>query len=190
MDIKVIQVEVKESPQYGKRKVLHVDDGSKWNVSSKKPFYDDVVGPGIYSVSIKQFNGKDYISYLSFKGAIQGQTAAVAGFSTPVGVPTPENVKAAVAGVNAENNALQMRLEADKKRQDDIRLEFYCGLAKDIAIANKKDGVDISPLSVVACGYTMYNRHLSLLKGKETPSEEAAEQEKGKTTEEVEEPPF
>lgn len=152
-DIKVVRVEKQESPKYGAKKVLYVDDGSKWNVSSKKPFYDAVTGPGMYSVNIKDFNGTQYISYLEFKGALNAQNAT----SQPV---------SSTGGSGSSGTNYQAKIDADKKRQDDIRLEFYCGLAKDIMIANKKDGVDINPNTVMAYGWAMYNRHLNLLEGK------------------------
>ena len=67
MDINVTRVEVQANSKYGPKKVLYVDDGTKWNVAEKKPFYNLITGPGMYSVEIADFQGKPYIKYLSKK---------------------------------------------------------------------------------------------------------------------------
>ena len=152
-DIKVLRVEVKHSEQYGDKKILHIDDGSKWNVAEKKPFYKDISGPGIYYADFKDFQGKPYIAYLKFKGALDGQNQATAGSQAVMGTGTP----------SAAQIGLKERLAADKKRQDDIRLEFYCGIAKDILVANKKDGEDINHNEVIAIGLDLYKKHLDVL---------------------------
>lgn len=153
-DIKVVKVENLGSLKYGNKKVLHLEDGSKWNVSEKKPFYDSVTGPGLYNAEFKEFQGKPYISFLSFKCSLNGQNQPTASVSAGSGTSMPK------PNYEAVNEA---RLKADKARQDDIRLEFYCGIAKDILIANKKDGVDIDMKDVVFNGKQMYQDHLEAL---------------------------
>jgi hypothetical protein len=153
-EIKVLRVEVKHSEQYGNRKVLHVDDGSKWNVAEKKPFYNSVTGPGLYEAEFKDYQGKPYIAYIRFKGALDAQNQATS--------PVKAAGNGSVAGAGYEAN-LKARLEADKKRQDDIRLEFYCGIAKDILIANSEKGMVINPNDVLAIGCDLYKKHLEAL---------------------------
>lgn len=163
-DIKVTRVEVKKSEQYGNKKILHVEDGSKWNVRDNKAFYDDVSGPGIYSVEFKEYQGKQYISYLRFKSALNGQNQATSPVQSAGGT--------SMAGSSYDAN-MKLRLNADKKRQDDIRLEFYCGVAKDILIANKKDKEVVNHNEVIAIGLDLYKKHLDAL-------EMLQEQEAGK----------
>lgn len=153
-DIKVKQVEVKHSAQYGDRKVLHLEDGSKWNISEKKSFYGAVTGPGIYTAEFKEYNGKPYIAYIALKCALDGQNQPTANLSAGA------NTQAARANYEA---SLKQRMEADKKRQDDIRLEFYCGVAKDILIANKTDNTPINYADVMAMGKDLYKMHVATL---------------------------
>jgi len=154
MDIKVVRIEVNHSDKYGEKKILHVDDGTKWNVRADKPFYKNVVGPGIYDATFKEFQGHEYISYLKFKSAADGQNQATTNETPASGM--------VVAKGNYEA-ALKAKMDADKKRQDDIRLEFYCGVAKDILIANKKAGKDINHRDVLAIGLDLYKAHLEVL---------------------------
>ena len=169
-DIKVVKVDEIKSDKYGDKKVLTVEDGSKWNVNEKKPFYHIISGPGIYCADFKEFQGKQYISYLKFKSALDGQNQPTTGFSHAGGVTIP---------ASSYDANMKARLNADKKRQDDIRLEFYCGIAKDILIANKKDGVDINPNDTIAIGLDLFKRHVDILnnmyaeeeKNKQVPSD-------------------
>lgn len=153
-DIKVLRVEVNHSEKYGDKKILHLDDGSKWNVAEKKPFYASITGPGTYTAEFKEFQGKPYIAYMKFKAALDGQNTAKTSVSGGSGTGT--------AVANYEAN-LKLRLEADKKRQDDIRLEFYCGVAKDILIANKQEGAMINHRDVIGMGLDLYRMHLEAL---------------------------
>lgn len=194
-DIKVLRVEVNHSDKYGDKKVLHLDDGSKWNVSEKKPFYNSISGPGTYVAEFKEFQGKPYISYLKLKAALDGQNQARTNVSTGSGTST--------AAANYEAN-LKLRLEADKKRQDDIRLEFYCGVAKDILIANKPEGIStIDYHDVIGMGVELYKMHLDALdmlqaqsEGKTQPvsntgvTYQKAKEELEKAKAAEEEPPF
>lgn len=113
MDINVTKVEVQTTGKFGPRKVLHVADGTKWNVAEKKPFYDLITGPGIYSVEIAEFQGKPYIKYLSKKG--NGGTTSTAAAEKP-----------------QEGGVLSDKLAFEKAKQNDILVEFYARLAFDI----------------------------------------------------------
>ena len=175
-DINVLKVEVRHSDQYGDKKILHVDDGSKWNVTEKKPFYGEVKGPGIYSADFKDYQGKPYISWLKFKGALNAQNQATTAPAAASGTGSTQS--------NYDAN-LKLRLAADKKRQDDIRLEFYCGVAKDILIANKEDGQVINPSDVINLGVMLYKSHLESLEILDLQAQgkaEAAKSHTGTTT--------
>lgn len=154
MDINVIRVEVHKSPKFGDKKILHVDDGTSWNVAQKKPFYDKVTGPGLYSVEVDEYKGKPYIRSLYPKGTVTGQNRPTTNVSAGAGT------QARVASYEA---GLEKRLDADKKKQDDIRLEFYCGLVKDVAIANKqgKELIDLDKIQEEA--FRLFKMHSSLL---------------------------
>lgn len=157
MDINVTKVEVQSTGKFGPRKVLHVADGTKWNVAEKKPFYGLITGPGVYSVEIADFQGKPYIKYLSKKS---GSNATV----SADGVSMPKS---------SGNFDYKAKLEADKVRQNEIALEFYCGLVKDIMIANKKDGEDIDCLAVQEAAFSLLKNHKKLIEMIGAQDEEA-----------------
>lgn len=148
MDINVVKVDVVNSAKFGTKKVLHVDDGTKWNVSEKKPFYGFVNGPGKYNVEIGDFNGTPYIKYLK---------------ALDNGSKTPASAVSSASGSGASPDNYKARLAADRMRQNEIALEFYCGLAKDIMIANKKDGEVIDMQEVQDAGWALFKRHKSML---------------------------
>ena len=185
MLINVTRVENNNSVKYGKRKILHVDDGTSWNVAEKKPFYNSVTGPGMYEVEMAEFQGKPYIKYL--KPANAGAKPATGATVSTVAKPS--------TGID-----YKAKLEQDKARQDDIRLEFYCGLVKDIMIANKKKDEDISLEKVQDDAYALFKRHLRLLElasvaGQEKPAEmkpayQKASEELAKAEAAEEEVPF
>jgi hypothetical protein len=184
MDINVIRVEMHKSAQYGDKKILHVDDGTKWNVAQKKPFYDKVTGPGLYSIDVAEFQGKPYIKSLYPKN--------VAG--------APAAVKSTTVKNTSYEAGLEKRLDADKKKQDDIRLEFYCGLVKDVAIANKqgKELIDLDKIQEEA--FRLFKMHSALLEMAQAqgntsktslmPTAQQCEAELAKAKEAEEEPPF
>ena len=148
MEINVVKVDVVNSGKFGPKKVLTVSDGTKWNVSQKKPFYNLVTGPGTYSVEIGDFNGTPYIQYLKPLNA------------------APKSAPGAALGGNpkaAQGFDYKLKLEAEKERQTEIALEFYCGLVKDVKIANKKDGEDIDLQEIQDLAYAMLKRHKSLV---------------------------
>lgn len=188
MDINVVKVDVINSGKFGPKKVLTVDDGTKWNVAQKKPFYNLVTGPGMYSVEVGDFNGTPYIKYLKpMQNAPKTAQGSVSG-----------SLPKQVSGFD-----YKAKLEADRTRQNEIALEFYCGLAKDVMIANKKDGEDIDLQEVQDNAFALFKRHQSLLqladavttgpsKPEMKPAYQKAEEElaKAKEAELEEDPPF
>ena len=153
MELNVTRVEVRHSEQFGDKKVLHVTDGTKWNVAEKKPFYSSITGPGVYEADFDEYKGKPYIKFLRFKGALKPQNQATTGSNAATNGSTAA----------AYNNGLKERLAADKRRQDDIRLEFYCGLVKDVMIANKKKDVDVDLDKIQEKAYALFKSHNAML---------------------------
>lgn len=131
MDINVTRVEVQANSKFGPRKVLYVADGTKWNVAEKKPFYNLITGPGMYSVEIADFQGKPYIKYLSKKGGAATDT-------TPA------------AGKPQEGANLSDKLAFEKAKQNDILVEFYARLAFDILNAKNPGNVSSSEVMLEA----------------------------------------
>lgn len=162
MDINVTKVEVQVSGKYGPKKVLHVSDGTQWNVAEKKPFYSLITGPGIYSVEIADFQGKPYIKYLSKKS--NASAHATAGGTS--------------VSKSAGNFDYKAKLEADKVRQNEIALEFYCGLVKDVVIANKKDGEEIDCLAIQDMAFSLLKNHKKLIEMIDAQEEPAVEEAK------------
>ena len=188
MDINVVKVDVVNNGKFGPKKVLTVADGTKWNIPQKKPFYNLVTGPGMYSVEVDDFNGNPYIKYLKPLNA-EAKTAT-GGVSAP-------------AAKSAPGFDYKAKLEADKERQNEIALEFYCGLAKDVMIANKKDGVDIDLQEVQDNAWALFKRHKSLLQLADVVTQDSSQPDmkptwkkaqeelaKAKAAEADEEPPF
>ena len=147
MDITVTKVDVEET-KFGVKKVLYAKDGNKYRVGSKQRFYDEVRGPGIYSITMGEYNGKPFVKNLEFKMAAPGELSASANVS--------------MAG-NKQGQSFEEKMLMDKRKQDDIRLEFYTGIAKDIAIANKKEGEDIDISAVQIMAKNMVITHLKML---------------------------
>lgn len=184
MDINVVKVDVVNNGKFGPKKVLTVDDGTKWNVAEKKPFYGLVTGPGMYNVEIGDFNGTPYIKYLKPLNA-EPKTASSA---------VSSNAPKSASGFDYKT-----KLAADRERQNEIALEFYCGLAKDVAIANKKQGVDIDLQEIQDNAWALFKRHKSLLQLADVVSEPPAPAEMKSTYQKAveslqadaeEEPPF
>ena len=125
MEVKIVKIEKMES-KFGVRKVLTDASGNQYKVSTKQRFYDDCVAPGIYDITMSEYMGKPCVKWVTYKGIGSDGSA------------TPTATKAAQSIAKAANSSigLEERLRMDKLRQDDIRLEFYCGLVKDVMIAN------------------------------------------------------
>lgn len=185
MEIKVTKVYTEET-KFGVKKVLCADDGKKYRVGSRQRFYDTVQEPGIYDLTMGDFQGKPFVKWLEYVK------------------PLPDNGHVAESpkqSTSAPTGALTVaadKLSFERKKQDDIRLEFYTGIAKDIAIANKKDNEDIDPLTVIHTAKKLCVAHMSCLalidaelkaievEDSKTVADKKVEVENG----EEEEPPF
>ena len=148
MEVNIIKIEKSET-KFGVKKVLTAEDGTTYKISSKQKFYDSIVSTGMYELKMDEYQGHPFVAWATFKGGYN----QLSGASNPA-LPTTKKV---------DSKSYEDKLKADKERQNDIRLEFYCNLAKDIAIANKKDGVDVSYEEVQEIGRKMYYKHLVIL---------------------------
>lgn len=135
-------IEAKEG-KFGMYKTLFFDDGSKMSITKQNRCYDAFTGAGQYEITTRLYNGKEVISGAKKVG--KGDAGAVA------------PVVAATRPMSAAQ-ASEDRLAFDRAKQRDIMVECYMGIAKDIAIANKKEGQDVTPvmigdiaLQLVAC---------------------------------------
>lgn len=150
MDIQVTRVNVEET-KYGIKKVLYTTDGKKYRIGTRQKFYDSVQDPGLYSITMGDFEGKPFVKWLEYKGPLPD-------------APKPSAPRAVAAAVNTTPSlSASDRMYFEKKKQDDIRLEFYTGIAKDIAIANKKANEDINPLDVIHTAKKLCVAHVSCL---------------------------
>lgn len=152
MEVKIVKIEKMES-KFGVRKVLTDASGNQYKVSNKQRFYDNCVSPGIYDITMGEYMGKPCVKWVTYKGL------------GPDGTATPTATKAAQSTAKAATGSIgiEERLRMDKLRQDDIRLEFYCGLVKDVMIANKKEGEDISLDAIQTEAKKLYLNHQVLL---------------------------
>lgn len=152
MEVKIVKIEKMES-KFGVRKVLTDASGNQYKVSNKQRFYDECIAPGIYDITMSEYMGKPCVKWLTYKG------------NNADGSSTPKATKAyqSLANSAKSQNAAEERLRFEEMKQNDIRLEFYCGLVKDVMIANKKEGEDVSLDAIQAEAKKMYTKHQLLL---------------------------
>lgn len=121
-------VEAKEG-KFGMYKTLFFDDGSKMSITKQNRCYDAFTGAGEYDITTRLYNGKEVISAAKKIG--KGDAGAVS--------QVVSSTKPMTAAQASED-----RLAFDRSKQRDIMVECYMGIAKDIAIANKKADQDIT----------------------------------------------
>lgn len=152
MEVKIVKIEKMEN-KFGVRKILTDASGNQYKVSTKQRFYDDCVAPGIYDITMSEYMGKPCVKWVTYKGIGSD------GSATPTATRAAQSIAKAASG----SIGMEERLRMDKLRQDDIRLEFYCGLVKDVMIANKKEGEDISLDAIQLEAKKLYLKHQVLL---------------------------
>lgn len=114
MNINVIRVEEK-TDKYGTKKILHTAEGKQYKVSSKSFAYDSIHGEGPYDVTMGEYQGHPFVKNLKFLGVYKD---------------TPKQEKPQQMAISADKIAFE------KAKQDEIKLECYAGIAKEIAIHN------------------------------------------------------
>lgn len=143
-------VEAKEG-KFGMYKTLFFDDGSKMSITKQNRCYDVFTGPGEYDIGTRQYNGKEVIS--SAKKIGKGDAGSVA--------QTVASFKPTSAAQAAED-----RLAFDRAKQRDIMIECYMGIAKDIALANKKDGENVTVKAIGDLVTELIAAHCNIKEGK------------------------
>lgn len=146
----VVRIELSEN-QYGQKKQVVLASGSTLNVTSKNRCFNAFTIPGEYDIVTRDFNGKMAV-----------QSARRLGDSKVMPANIQQPVARPVSNVAAQT--LDKKLEFDKARQKDIMIECYMGIAKDIVVANKKDG-DITPGLVMDMAAELMFAHNKLLNG-------------------------
>ena len=116
MNVNVIRVE-ERTDKYGTKKILHTEDGKQYKVSSKSFAYDSIHGAGPYDITMGTYMDKPFVKGLKFLGVYKD---------------TPKQEKPQQAPISAD------RVSFEKARQDEIKLECYAGIAKDVCIHNAK----------------------------------------------------
>lgn len=159
MDIKIVSIRV-VSDKFGTKKILKAEDGLEYKVTQKQKFYNDVKGPGVYEIRMGEYKGHPFVEWASFKSAL------------PSDAKKEEATKAVMAVMSDK------RIEMDKRRQNDIRLEFYCGLVKDVMIANKKKDEDIKLEDIMPAATALYKDHIKTLDILDVQEEAVAEADK------------
>lgn len=135
----------------GEYKALELQDGTKWTVKSSKKGYASVTGAGDYNIDVKEYMGTRYINAIfPVPGSNTVQTSAVASDKRMLPVDN-------ITEVNKK------RLDFDKARQEEIKLECYAGIAKDVLIAKASK---VSPKDIMVFAKELLDIHNDIMSGK------------------------
>jgi len=154
--VNVIQIEVK-SDKFGVRKILTADDGTKYNVKQEKKFYSSVTANGLYEFTMSEFQGKPYVKWAKLLKAANG--------ATPATVTQPKTATG-IAMIKTDPD----KMAFEKRKQDEIRLEFYSNLAKDVLIHNGEKV--ISAEMIMTFAEELAKIHCQILDGKSAKARE------------------
>ena len=134
----------------GEYKALVTDDGTKWNVKSTKKGYASITGAGDYTIDIKEYMGTRYINAIF---PVPGSAATQPAQATDKRMLPINNI--------TEVN--QKRLDFDKAKQDEIKLECYAGIAKDVLIAKYEK---VFPKDIMTFAKELLDIHNDIINGK------------------------
>lgn len=152
MQVKIVKIE-ENSGRYGKSKVLYADNGQKYKVNETNKCWEYVKTPGPYEITMGEYQGHPYVQKLRFQGAYSEK---------------------AVDNYNASQKAapradFAQKLEFDKERQREIKLECYAGIAKDIIIHNAEiDRAKVTAKDVMSMANNLAMLHDDILANKVT----------------------
>lgn len=149
--IKVVSVKTINGKN-GEYKALELQDGTKMTVKSSKKGYASVTGAGDYSIDVKEYMGTRYINAIF----------PVAG-STPVKAPANATADKRMLPVDNITEVNKKRLDFDKARQEEIKLECYAGIAKDVLIAKASK---VSPKDIMIFAKELLDIHNDIMNGK------------------------
>ena len=114
MNVNVIKVE-ERTDNWGTKKILHAANGQTYKVSSKSFAYQAIQGNGPYDITMGDYKGNPFVKNLKFLGEYQ-----------------PPKTPLKLEG----GKLVDERVKFEKAKQDEIKLECYAGIAKEIAIHN------------------------------------------------------
>lgn len=119
--VKVIRIEVKND-KFGTKKHLFTEDGQEFKVGTKNKCYSSITTNGDYELTMSEFKGKPFVKWAKLLNAASGATTATVARLKPAGI----------AMIKTDPD----KMAFEKRKQDEIRLEFYSDLAKDVLIHN------------------------------------------------------
>lgn len=152
--VKIVKVEV-NSTQYGTKKHLTADNGEVYKIGEKNRCYNAVTQTGDYDITFGTFQGKPFVQNIKLVGANSSGAAP-----------------SAAKTLNAKSNYMDSKekLEFEKMKQNEIKIECYAGIAKDILIHNAAiKGVAVDAGNVLETAYELIRGHkavLDILSGK------------------------
>ena len=118
MLICVTRIENK-TDKFGEKKILHTDKGETYKVNKTNKVFDYVMEPGKYEVNMGEFKGHSFIQSAKLIEPLNIAPAVA------------EAKKVAVAtGIPLDRVTMEM------SKQQEIKLQCYAGIAKEIAIHN------------------------------------------------------
>lgn len=148
--VKVIRIEVKND-KFGTKKHLFTDDGQEYKVGTKNKCYSSITANGTYELTMSLFNDKPFVKWAKLLNAASGATPAT------VAQPKPAT---GIAMIKTDPD----KMAFEKRKQDEIRLEFYSTLAKDVLIHNGEKV--ISAEMVMTFAEELAKIHCQILDGK------------------------
>lgn len=159
--VKVIRIEVK-SDKWGTKKVLTTDAGEEFKVGPKNKCYSGITANGDYELTMSEYNGKPFVKWAKLLKAADG--SAPAAQATTAAKPNVTTIKTDPD-----------KLAFEKRKQDEIRLEFYANLAKEVLIANRDIAEKKEPLSakvIMEMAEEFAEIHVNLVEGKPMKAQE------------------
>ena len=127
MKVNIISAEVKPKTYRGQITnyyILTDDTGKQYSISEKSRFtWQNVKGKGTYEIEMGDYMGHPVVKKL--------QPIVTEGISTPA-------PKAAALAQNTAQQTEKARLDFAAAKQNEIKLECYAGIAKDVLIASGK----------------------------------------------------
>lgn len=118
MLICVTRIENK-TDKFGEKKILHTDKGETYKINKTNKVYDYVQEPGKYEVTMGEFKGHTFIQTAKFIEPVHANPATVEAKKVAVSTGIPLD-----------------RINMEMAKQQEIKLQCYTGIAKEIAIHN------------------------------------------------------
>ena len=149
--VKVIRIEVKND-KFGTKKHLFTDDGQEYKVGTKNKCYSSITANGDYELTMSLFNDKPFVKWAKLLKPADGVA--------PAPVATQPKPAAGIAMIKTDPD----KMAFEKRKQDEIRLEFYSNLAKDVLIHNGEKV--ISAEMIMTFAEELAKIHCQILDGK------------------------